>query len=263
MPSPGESPAARPGFGAGVSSIFAGFGTIAKTPSLWPWALVPVLVLVALEALFITLAVKLVGPRIAHLIPAATSDWGHIGMGLLGWVAVAALAVVGWFVAVPLAPPLSAPALERIVRRVESELGMPPREPIGFLREVLCGFRAMAWALAIGAPILLVLVVIEWIAPPVVVVTVPVKYAVSSLLVAWGLFDYPLTLRGVGVRRRLDLMRKNLACVLGFGFAFMLVFWVPCCGVGLLPVGVVAATRLIADIEKHLARGGTVGAAPP
>jgi hypothetical protein len=54
-------------------------------------------------------------------------------------------------------------------------------------------------------------------------------------------------LRGVGFRARLTLVRENFACVLGFGIAFAFGFWL-CCGIALLPVGVIAATRLLAAI---------------
>ena len=46
---------------------------------------------------------------------------------------------------------------------------------------------------------------------------------------------------------------------LGFGLTFALIFWVPCCGVALLPVGAAAATRLLAQIEGFAAPRGTVG----
>lgn len=259
MPPLADAPLARPGFSAGVSAVFSGFGTIARTPALWPWALVPLFILVALEGVFITLAIKVGGPWVRSLIPAFQSDWGQVGAGILSWAAVAALAVVGWFVAVPLAPPLSAPALEHVVRRVETELGVPPRESIGFFRELLCGFRALAGGAAVGVPILALLWIVEFFAPPVAIVTTPLKFVVGSLLVAWGLFDYPLTLRGVGFRARLGLIRDNFACVLGFGVAFALVFWVPCCGVALLPVGAAAATRITVAIERAALRSGTAG----
>jgi CysZ protein len=248
-----EDGGARPGFGAGMRAVFAGFGTIARTPSLWPYALVPVLVLLVLEGIVIALAVAYVKPWVAAKVGPATDGLVMLDFGAMGgWLATAALAVIGWFVAVPLAPPLSAPALEHIVRRVELELGVPPRESLGFFRELVCGFRALAGGLAVGVPILLVLWMLEFVFPPVVVLTTPLKFVVSSLLVAWGLFDYPLTLRGIGFRERLGLMRENFASVVGFGLAFMLVFWVPCCGVALLPVGVAAATKLSVDIERSL-----------
>jgi uncharacterized protein involved in cysteine biosynthesis len=257
MPSPGESGPSRPGFRTGVGAVVGGFGTIFRTPALWPWALVPVFVLLALEAVFVTLAITMGAPFVRSLVPAAESDWGQIGAGLLGYAAIAALAVLGWLIAVPLAPPLSAPALEHVVRRVEEELGVPPRPSIGFFRELGCGFRALAGGLAVGLPILALLWFVELIAPPAAIVATPMKFVVSSLLVAWGLFDYPLTLRGVGFRARFALLAGNFACVLGFGLAFALVFWIPCCGVALLPVGAAASARLVVELERA---GKTPGA---
>jgi CysZ protein len=253
MAAPAEPVAARPGFGAGASAVFAGLGTLVGTPSLWPWALVPLVVLLVLEGVFLALAITFARPWAESLLPEATSALGKIGVRTVGVLAVAALAVVGWLLAVPLAPPLSAPALEHIVRRVEAELGAPPRQPIGFFRELACGFRALAGGLAVGVPLLALFWLVEFVAPPASVVTTPLKFVVTSLLVAWGLFDYPLTLRGVGFRSRLRLVRENFSCVLGFGVAFALVFWVPCCGVALLAVGAVAATRLIVELERGAA----------
>jgi uncharacterized protein involved in cysteine biosynthesis len=112
-------------------------------------------------------------------------------------------------------------------------------------------------------PIFVILWIAEFIFAPVAIVTTPLKFIVSSLIVAWGLFDYPLTLRGIGFGARLDLMRRNFASVLGFGLAFALVFWVPCCGVALLPVGAAAATRLLAEIERAGPGGGTAGLTLP
>jgi CysZ protein len=255
------APKPRPGFGAGVSAVFGGFGTIAGTPSLWPWALVPIVILFVLEGTIIWLAMTFARPWVESLLPEATSAWGKRGVGVLGFLAVGALAVVGWFIAVPLAPPLSAPALEHVVRRVETELGVPPRPSIGFFRELLCGFRALAGGLIAAVPIFAILSIAEFIFAPVAIVTTPLKFLVSSLLVAWGLFDYPLTLRGIGFRARLAWLRENFACALGFGVAFALIFWVPCCGVLLLPVGAAAATRLLVDIER--AGPGGAAAGPP
>ncbi len=253
----------RPGFGAGVSAVFGGFRTILGTPSLWPVSLVPVVVMLALEALLVMLAWKLGGRLIGRIVPAIPGEWGPIIGGVLNYLAIAVLIVVCWFVAVPLAPPLSAPALERIVRRVETELGVPPRPSIGFFRELGCGFRALAGGLVATLPVFAILWILEFIFPPVAVVTTPLKFVVSSLLVAWGLFDYPLTLRGVGFRARLDLMRRNFSCALGFGLTFALALWVPCCGVALLPMGAAAAARLVAEIERAGPGQGTAGPTLP
>jgi hypothetical protein len=46
------------------------------------------------------------------------------------------------------------------------------------------------------------------------------------------------------------IMSRHFAVVLGFGSAFSLVFWLPCLGVVMLPVGVAAATQLYWEIER-------------
>src|SRR5262245_1831893 len=105
--------------------------------------------MLALEALMVTLTWKIGGQLIGRLVPAIPGEWGPMIGGLLNYLALALLIVVCWFVAVPLAPPLSAPALEHIVRRVETELGVPERPSLGFFREVICGFRALAGGLVV------------------------------------------------------------------------------------------------------------------
>src|SRR5258708_7735853 len=82
------------------------------------------------------------------------------------------------------------------------------------------------------------LFVVDLFVPPATVVTVPVRIVVTALTVAWNLIDYPLTLRGMRVRQRLALVRVEWRSFLGFGLGFAAVFWIPCCGIVLLPIGV-------------------------
>jgi CysZ protein len=246
MPAP-PLPASRPrpaGFAEGFASLFEAVGLFLRTRELWPWAIIPSLVLLALEGLFVWLGVFVARPWLMQVLPEATNTYGRIGADIAGFGFAAVIAVIGWFAALILAGPLSAPALERIVDVVERQLGAPPRPQIGFLREMFCGFRALLGALAIGLPLLVLFWLAELVFPALVVLTLPLHGALSALLVAWGLFDYPLTLRGVGFRERLRLMRLNFPAALGFGIAFSLVFWLPCCGVALLPLGAAGATRL-------------------
>lgn len=233
-----------PGFAQGFASLFEAIGLFARTRELWPWAVIPSLVLFVLEGVFVGLGVFVARPWLIELLPEATNTYGRIGSDIAGFGFAALIAVIGWFVALILAGPLSAPALERIVDVVERQLGAAPRPQIGFLREMFCGFRAVLGALAITLPLLGLFWLAKILFPPLVVLTLPLHGALSALLVAWGLFDYPLTLRGVGFRERLRLMRANFSAALGFGVAFSLLFWVPCCGVALLPLGAAAATRL-------------------
>lgn len=251
-----QHPSSRPGFGAGVRSLGAGFLLLVRRPALWPFALVPVVVFSVLASVALALAVWVARPWLLERLPSASRWYTELGGQVAGVVLVLVLAVVGWVLAALLTPPLSAPALERIVDRIETELGLPARAPLGFFSELACGLRATCAAALFGGAVFTALWLLELAFPPVALVTLPLRLLGSSLLVAWSLFDYPLTLRGIGFRSRLAIVRANLSCWLGFGAAFALVFWLPFCGIALLPVGVAAATLLLAEL-------GATGRAEP
>ena len=240
------------GFLGGFTALLTAVGWLLKRPAKLPYALVPVLVVMVLEVLALAFGVWLVRPWTTELIGETHTALGSWSRAAAGWASVGAVAVLGWLLAVPLAPALSAPALERLVDAVERDLGVPARAPIGWLSEVSCGFRAMAAALVFGLPVLMVLWALGWLVPVLLPVATALELLAGAWIVAWGLFDYPLTLRGVGVRQRLGLLRRHPAPVLGFGMACTLAFGLACCGILLLPVGVVAATRLLLMmLEQH------------
>lgn len=232
-------------FLSGFTSLFRGPSFLLNRPGLWPYAAVPVVVFLLLEAATLTAGYYWLRPWVETLLP---ETWGTLGELLrsgAGGAAVLLAAVLGWFLAMGLAPALSSPSLERLVAAVEEARGVPAHAALGFVAELFCGFRAFAAALAFGAPILLVLWIVSLVAPVLAPLTTALKLTVAALSVAWGLFDYPLTLRGVGVRRRLQFLNRHPRPVFGFGVGVLLAFWLPCCGIVLLPVAVVAATDLL------------------
>lgn len=244
------TPAPQVSFSTGAGAVFSAFSLIFRTPALWPFALVPTLVLAVLESGFLAVGYFVARPWLVEQLPDPSGFWGKLGVGVASFGVVALVAWLGLLVSLVVAPVVSAPALERIVERVETMLGLPPREPLGFLRELWCGLRATLGALAVALPCLLVLFVVELVFPPAAIVTVPLKLLVTALLVALGLFDYPLTLRGVPFPDRLALLKRYPAVVLGFGATFAALFWVACCGVVLLPVGAAAATLVVTEILR-------------
>ncbi len=237
------------GFWRGFTALFGGVSTLLRLTRAWPYAIVPVLVFLVLEAAIATAAWELLKPWVDAKLT-GDSWWQDRGAALLSWVAVALAAALGLVVSAILAPPISAPALERIVGVVEDDLSVPARAPLGFFAELGCGLRSMLLSSAVTLPIIVALTLLELLVAPAVVVVTPLKLLIGALGVAWGLFDYPLTLRGVGARQRFALVRRHAGVVLGFGAAFALVFWLPCCGIVMLPVGVVAATRLLWELER-------------
>lgn len=237
----------KPGFATGFSSLLGAVRFLAKDPGTWPVALVPTLVFAVLGALGAYAGIHWLTPRAADMLGLAEpGNWYETAGSWLVSLLVALLsAVAGFFGAFVLTPPLSSPALEHLVTEQEAALGIEPRDKLSFLSEIGCGLRAQFFGVALATPMLIGLWLLMTLFPPLAFVIMPLKLMVVALGLAWNLFDYPLTLRGVGSGDRIGFMFSNLPCVLGFGLAFSALFWVPCFGVVMLPVGAVAATRLV------------------
>ncbi len=237
----------RPGFLQGFGSIFGAFRFLGREPASWPIALVPTLIFAVVAILGTIAGVTWVTPATVDLLglQAPEGFFATAGAWLLKGVMALLSAVVGFFAAFLITPPLSAPALEHLIAQQETELGVPPRGKMSFVSEVWCGLRAQFFGLAFATPVLIGLWLLGTLFPPLTLVTTPLKILVVSLGLAWNLFDYPLTLRGVGSGDRIGFILENFGAVLGFGLAFAALFWVPCFGILMLPVGAVAATRLV------------------
>jgi len=155
--------------------------------------------------------------------------------------------VIAFFVAMSLAQPLSGFALDAIARKQELARGgrVWPDQPLvaGALRSL----RVSLTALAVGLPVLGLLALVTFLFPPAGVVTIPLKFVVTGLLVAYDLLDYPLSLRGHSVSNRLVFMRQNFMAVLGFGVATGALLLIPGVGLLVLPFGVAGATRLVRE----------------
>jgi uncharacterized protein involved in cysteine biosynthesis len=231
------------GFWRGFVVPFAALRRLLGLPRAWPFMLVPAIVFLLLEGVFVGLAWRFLKPWASEHLAAVSWLPNALAIGA-SWLVAALAVVLGWLLAVFLAPVLSAPALERVVGITELDLRAPPRAPLGFVSEFWCGARALLSSLMITLPLVLGLSLLELFVPPLAVIILPIKLLLAALGVAWGLFDYPLTLRGIGSRERFQFMRRHFAVVLGFGTAFSLVFWLPCLGIVMLPVGVAAATQL-------------------
>jgi len=235
----------RVGFARGFLALFGALGSLLRTPSTWPLALVPALLLVIVQSGFVLGWWRYLKPWLNAQL-AGDGKLQNLGALLAAWGSVLPLLVLGWF----LVPVLSAPALDGIVVRVERELGAPARAPLGIFAELWCGLRAMLLSLLLTLPAIAGLALLGLLVPPLVVVTTPLKLLIGALGVAWGMFDYPLTLRGVGVGARVAFMLRHFSAVLGFGVAFSLLFWLPCFSILMLPVGVAGATQLYWEIQR-------------
>ncbi len=240
--------ATRPTLRLGARCFFGGARAVLGTPSRWPLAAVPMAVALALFA-----ACAGAGVWASWVLVRGRADVNSLSGAWLGTLALAALValavVVGGVVALALAQPLSGWALERLCVQTVPELtrGGAPAE--SWVAQAWRSLRTALAGLALGLPALGLLVVVDVVAPVAMPVTVPLKLFVVALLVAWDLLDYPLGLRGLGVRPRLRWMRRNFRAVLGFGACAGVLGAVPVLGLVALPFGVVGAARLVAALD--------------
>ena len=260
----------RVGFRDGVRSLLDGFAYFLREPVNVPLAAVPVLVFLGLLLGLSWLAFARFGPWLGAAVVPGAEPWLGIDLQMLvawvGGILAAFLALLG---AMLLAAPLSAPALEALVRRRERSLGLAPAPKLSVWREFALGFRSQLLAVAFTLPAWGSLWLVGVVVPALGPLVLALQGLLAALTVAWNLFDYPLTLRGIPARTRWRFMRRNARAVLGFGLAFAALFWIPCAGLALLPVGVVAAAQLVALLVRARPQeldayfGGERTGAPP
>jgi CysZ protein len=236
----------------GVGALLAGVWFLAARPRAWPMAAVPALVATGLAVAAIALSFDTLGPWLSEIAFAeAEGGWARVAKGSLRWLGSALAAYLSLLLALALAPTLSAPALERLVRLQEEALGALARPRRGFWFELRCELEAQLVALGVLLPLALTLWVLGLALPPLLPLIALVNAVLVSLAVAWNLLGYPLTLRGIGARERVRLMARHAPAVLGFGAAFAAVSLIPGAALLLLPAGVVGATRLSLRLSRY------------
>jgi CysZ protein len=236
----------RLGFFDGVGSFFGGVGFVVGRPSMWGWAIIPVLVA---AVLFFGLGALAIwgGTNLARhaLWDPGDGAWTTAGIWLLRVVFYIVGIALSFLVAISLAQPLSGFALDGIARRQERALGGREWPDQPFVSSALRSLRVTFSALAVSLPALAVLTLVTLLVPPASVVTIPLKFLVTGLTVAYDFLDYPLGLRGAGVRARMAFIRTHLSAVLGFGVAAAVVLLIPGVALFLLPFGVAGAARMV------------------
>lgn len=234
------------GFLSGVKAVFGGLGFVVTTPSAWGWAAIPVVVATILFAGTGALAVW-GGTELSHRLLWDPGDgtWTLVGIWALRVALWAVGLVLAFVLAMTLAQPLSGFALEAIARKQEVKLGGRTWPDQPFVTGAVRSLKVSLTALALGLPILAVLAVLTFVVPPIAVVTVPLKFVVTGVLAAYDLLDYPMSVRGRGVRDRVAFMRANFSAVLGFGCAVAALLLIPGFGLLLLPIGAAGAARMV------------------
>lgn len=233
---------------SGVASTLSGIRFVVFRPASWRLAAVPALVA---SLLFFALASGAAAAAWSFTAGLRESVPGYLVSVLLVVVGVAFAGVLS----LSLAQPISSAALDDLSRMREVSMGGQVRHDDGaFWPTAWRSLRVTTAALVVSVPVLVLLAAISVFVPVAAVVTVPLKFLLSSLVIAWDLLDYPFGLRGMGVRARLAWMRENLGAVTLFGASTGALLLIPLVGLFVLPCGVAAATELVVRAERDASR---------
>jgi CysZ protein len=228
---------------AGARAFAGGIGFVLTTPSLWPYALVPIAML-----LFLVIGLSVAGVwaviRGIDFANAGVGSWFlHI---LLSLVAVLIAALLAFC----LAGPFSAFALNAIALAEEQDLtGRRPDRP-DLLAQLLHSLVANLILLLVGCPALLSLFAASLFCHPLLVVTVPLKFLVLGWLLAWNFLDYPFSLHGRGLTVRFQWVIRHFGAFTSFGLLWAILMVVPGIILVFLPMAVAGATRLVVAGER-------------
>ncbi|MGO8997634.1 MAG: EI24 domain-containing protein [Polyangiaceae bacterium] len=231
-------------FAAGLAAPWRGVSFLATRPATWRLAAVP-----ALVACLLVLAL---GWGLIHLALGAVAAFVTGGGALhtaarllLDVIASLVAAAVAVYLALTLASPLSAKALDGLVRAHDEADGAPPYPRIAWATSASRALAPALIGLAVGVPVTLLVALVDFVFPAAVVLMLPLGTLVSGYVIAWNLLDYPLGLRAVRLVDRARWMGQRMALVTGFALSSSLLLLVPGLGLLLLPAGVVGAAIIV------------------
>jgi CysZ protein len=238
------------GVGDGVSAFAAGVGFVVGTPQVWPYAAVPVSWLLLLSCGGCVGGAFGAWEAAFHVVGKEAGTWGQVG----GWLLTVLLAILfillAQLAALALAQPLSGFALDGIVHAQEKALTGRTSPKASLLVSAWNALCVAALSFLVCVPLLVLLFVIGLLFPPATVVTIPLKFVVCGWMLAWDFFDYPLTMRGLGMLARLHWMSRHFLAVTTFGVIWALLVVVPGIVLLLLPMGVAGATQLVVAADR-------------
>ena len=243
MPESASLPGALRRAAAGAFYVPAGFFLVLRRPRLWPHALLPSLLAVALMGAGLVLGLFAIpglegvfSPRLEHV-----SAWLRLAALVALWITCLGS---GLLLGLALALLLTAPILERFSHRVERLLRGRAADPGGSLGwEVRQSVRGAAYFLA-AAPAAFVLGLLP--------VAGPVLGAVwGAHALSFQQTEAPLSRRGLSFSARRTWHRRWRPESLGFGLAGLLTLVVPVANLILTPALAAGATLLVLELEPE------------
>jgi CysZ protein len=234
----------------GLAAVFEGIGFIVGTPSLWGYALVP-MIMVALLLGGLGLLAIWAAPQVTSALMGEEPAWWGVALAwLLKIVLWAVFVLLAIILALTLAQPFSCFALEAIVRAQHRALTRRKLPEMSLAKILWTNLKYTMLTLTLAVLLLGPLFLVGLLFPAALVVTVPAKFLVSSWLLAWDFLDYPLGIHGLGMCARLAWVSRRFGAFSVFGLTWTSVLFVPGVVLLILPMGVAGATRLVVRADR-------------
>jgi CysZ protein len=239
-------------FFTGVGFLLRGLSVYARSPGLMLLGMLPALLAFVLLATGFGLIVYFIEP-ISRRLTWFADGWPNDAQDLVRILAGIALVGVSGFLAIIVYTGLTLfigdPFYEKISERVEGRLGgVPNAVNLPFWRELWRSLRESVRLVAFSAAVA-VLLFLGGLLPAVGQTVVPV---IGALIGGWALVveltGIPFARRGLRLRDRRRVLRRNRWLALGFGVSVFVCFFIPLGAVLVMPAAVVGATLL----TRHL-----------
>lgn len=175
---------------------------------------------------------------------------------LYRWLLILGLAAFGVVISVALSTIIASPfndALSREVERLVSGDAAPPgAAAVPLLRDLARAvWLEVAKLLVYGATMAPLLLVGIWVPAVGSVVTSPAALLLSMSFLAIDYVDWPAARRNWPVRRRLSLLRRDTAQMLGFGLGVWVAMLVPLLNLMFMPAAVAGGTLMFLAMTKE------------
>jgi len=240
-------------FAIGFSFPFRGLAFVVRTPSLWPWVILPVVFMAALIVGAGFMAMWAV-PKLLGLVWAAPAA----GLGFYLWRAAAVLLwgtvfVLSTIVLYLCFGILATPFYDQLSERTEAAL-IGPREDVSWTQwwgDILQSVLHSLCAFALWAVFVCISLVLSIIPVAGQVLDFLIGGSLTAFLLAREMMDGPMSRRRFTFRTKVRVVWGNLAVAWGFGVATSLFLAVPVLNLFSLPCAVVGGTRLFVQLERQ------------
>ena len=238
-------------FVSGLTYPFRALGLLARTPRLWRYVLIPLLVNLVVGATLYA-GLLLAGLRWVDALVAGLPGWAAFLGLLLRVLMVVSLLIATGFVLVRFGVVLGAPWYARLSSELELlRLGqLPPAAGNGLGAALRDLGRALAFELKkllLALSIALGLLLLNLIPVVGTILATAGWIALGATIACLDFFDYPLERRQLSFRAKLGVIRQAMPASAGFGLACLGLVSIPLLNLLAIPLCVVAGTLFFCD----------------